>query len=785
MRVLLLGLLLASALRGTAAPAVSEGLPGAQPLAWEGDLSARMTAGIGRYLDRRTAAAPVARASRWQRDFTSVAAYSASVDTNRARLRTVLGIVDSRVAPPMTEVVSEEDPAPAAASAAAYRVSAVRWRVFDGVNGEGLWLRPVQAPVAVVIAIPDAAHTPEMLAGLAPGIPAASQWARRLAEQGCEVLIPALVDRSDAYSGNPRLGRFTNQPHREWIYRQAFEMGRTLPGLEIQKILAAVDWIVDRQSRAREGGAGDRLRVGVAGQGEGGLIALHAAAVDPRLDAAVVSGYFDSRQGLAAEPIYRNLFGYLSEFGDAETASLIAPRRLVVEFSEPPRVSGPPAARSGRSGAAPGKIEAPEFESVDGEVERARKLTEDLPGGGGIEFVHGAEGMFAGPGSDKALVVFLEGLGVKLKEFAPASPTPAFRVVEARVAERQRRQVRELEGFVQQLLRDSERVRAVGTWDHLKGGDTPEWRAAAAAGRESLWRDVIGRLPDPSQAPDPRARPVLDRDTWTADEIVLDVFPDVFAWGWLMRPKDLKPGERRPVVVCQHGLEGLPADTVNEDRSSPAWAVYKGFAAQLVRRGFVVYAPHNPYRGGDAFRGIQRKANPLGLSLYSFILAQHQASLKWLASLPFVDPDRIGFYGLSYGGKTAMRAGPLLEAYRCVVCSGDFNDWVMKNVTVDSRYSYMFMGEYELPEWNLGHTFNYAEMAMLIAPRPFLVERGHDDSVAPDSWVAAEFAKVRRGYLKLGAPAAAEIEFFDGPHTIHGEASFRFLHRNLSWPEPK
>jgi hypothetical protein len=29
--------------------------------------------------------------------------------------------------------------------------------------------------------------------------------------------------------------------------------------------------------------------------------------------------------------------------------------------------------------------------------------------------------------------------------------------------------------------------------------------------------------------------------------------------------------------------------------------------------------------------------------------------------LPFVDPDRIGFYGLSYGGKTAMRVPLFIE----------------------------------------------------------------------------------------------------------------------------
>ena len=88
-------------------------------------------------------------------------------------------------------------------------------------------------------------------------------------------------------------------------------------------------------------------------------------------------------------------------------------------------------------------------------------------------------------------------------------------------------------------------------------------------------------------------------------------------------------------------------------------------------------------------------------------------------------------------------------------------------------------------QFNLGHTFNYAEMAALIAPRPFMVERGHQDGVGPDEQVAYEYAKVPRLYAELKIPDRTAIEFFDGPHTIHGVGTFRFLHQHLKWPEPK
>ena len=89
-----------------------------------------------------------------------------------------------------------------------------------------------------------------------------------------------------------------------------------------------------------------------------------------------------------------------------------------------------------------------------------------------------------------------------------------------------------------------------------------------------------------------------------------------------------------------------------------------------------------------------------------------------------------------------MRIPPLVDRYCLSVCSADFNDWVWKNASTLSPYSYVWTGEYEIFEWDLGSTFNYAEMAALIAPRPFMVERGHFDGVAPDR---ARGLRVRQG----------------------------------------
>ena len=132
-----------------------------------------------------------------------------------------------------------------------------------------------------------------------------------------------------------------------------------------------------------------------------------------------------------------------------------------------------------------------------------------------------------------------------------------------------------------------------------------------------------------------------------------------------------------------------------------------------------------------------------------------------------------------------MRVPPLVTDYCLSICSADFNEWVWKNASTRSSYSYVNSGEYEIFEFDLGSTFNYAEMSWLICPRPFMVERGHFDGVAPDETVAYEYAKVKRQYDLLGIGNRTEMEVFNGPHTINGIGTFEFLHQHLNWPVRK
>jgi dienelactone hydrolase len=743
-----------------------------------GDLSVQMRAGIDRFLLRESKQAKDERGRFWRRDLASPKAYQRSIAPNRQRLRRMIGLVDPRVPFEALELIASTAAPALVARTEGFEVLAVRWPVLEGVSGEGLFLRPRGEPRACVIAVPDADQTPEQLAGLAPGLPPEGQIARRLAEAGCQVIVPALIDRGCTWSGHPDVW-LTNQPHREWIYRPAFELGRHVIGYEVHKVLALVDWL--RASRGKR-----PLKIGVAGYGEGGLLALYAAALDPRIDAVLVSGYFDRREQLWREPIYRNVFGLLREFGDAEIAGLVAPRPLVIEYSSCPRVEGPPAAGPDRKlYAAPGAIHTPPLSAVRGELDRARSF---FPGHVGVQpdfqLVSGKEDRTIGPFSTPALAAFARPLGVTVpanagKELRAPRPHPALDP-----AARQRRQVRELTDYTQELLHRSARERAA-FWAKARPDSPEAWAAACKRYKDYFWEEVLGRFPPASAPIRPLTRKILERPGWTAYEVVLDVWPDVFCWGILVVPRGIKSGEKRPVVVCQHGLEGLPRDTLDEDPKSQAFAVYRAFAVRLAERGFVTFAPHNCYRGGNDFRQLQRKLHPLERSLCSVFLAQHDRDLDWLSGLPFVDPSRIGFYGLSYGGFTAVRLPPLLDRYALAISSAEFNDMVRKAASTRDAYSYPFYNTYEVFEFNKANTFAYSDLAALMAPRPFMVERGHDDGVAPDEWVASEYARVRRLYAQLGIPERTTIEFFNGGHEIHGMGSFDFLHRHLRWPKPR
>jgi dienelactone hydrolase len=666
-------------------------LPQTEKLTMEGDIAAQMVDGVDRFLLKQLAASTSTR--------------------------------DERVPFVTPTLVATLDHDALIATHDRYDVFEIGWPVVRDVTSEGLLLVPKDQPFkGTVIYIPDADQTPKEVCD--KEMPGQANSPARYAEAGYRVIVPRLISRQFAQ----RNGR-AKITHREFLYRSAFELGRQLIGYEIQKVLACVDWL---KAQPQGDGEAAAQNVRVEGYGEGGLIAMFAGAIDTRIDSVGVFGAFGSRLNGWQEPIDRNIFGLLNEFGDAELATMIAPRPMSVDLSAYPQVN-----LSGEGGGAPAVLDKSLVDPK--EIDRARAITAPLK-------------------LDKPWLSVLDRDETETKGQAgskgPFSPPQWLR--DQNADEQEARLSHAIERDTQWLLVESPYVRAT-FMQQLDTASIEKYEASVERYRKIFRDEVIGNFDLPLGEFKPRSRKVLDLPQVTGYELVLDVWDDVFAYGILLLPKDLKPGEKRPVVVCQHGLEGRPTDVIQGDH--PA---YHDFATKLCERGFVVFAPQNLYIGKDRFRTLQRKANPLGKTLFSIIVPQHQQIVNWLKSQDYVDAKRIGFYGLSYGGKSAMRIPPLVTDYALSICSA----------------------EYEIFEWDLGSRFNYAEMAALIAPRPFMVERGHTDGVSTDEWVAFEYAKVFNLYShRLKVPDRCEMEVFDGPHTINGKGTFDFLHKHLQWPK--
>ena len=693
-------------------------LPGTQPLIWSGDIASQLIDSCDAFLLREIDSSMVRRVKYWERDITTPAAYQKSTDKNREVLAGIIGVRDERISNSRPALISR------VAKGNGYYVNEVRWPVLGNVFSEGLYVEPEFPNKKYgVIVIPDADQTPEDLLGITGSLPAHLQTARVFAEKGIRVLIPALINRQPGHK------QISN---RELVYRPSFEMGRHIIGYEVQKILAGVDWFSSLKTE----------NIVVSGWGEGGLLALYAGAIDTRITEVHSGGYFGNRQDVWQEPAYRNVMGLLTQFGDAEIASLIAPRKLVLYAeNDAPALVIPPG-----TGGKPGRIIISKPEDVEAELDRLATMT--------------------------------RGLQWKVSRQKPVTPKDGWTsVINLPDAEARHQRLKEqIEQHTQWLMSEGPYTRKKFMAD--LNTETPGTLMKSAEKYKTYFENqVIGKFDYPLLSPNARTRKIdIGNSMVTAYEVVLDVFDGLFAYGILMVPNDIKDGEKRPVVVCQHGLEGRPQSTTGEE----GYHYYKAFSTRLAEKGYITFAPQNIYIFNDRFRTLQFKANAIGKTLFSMMVPQHRQITNWLGSLPMVDKERMGFYGLSYGGKSAMRIPPLVDAYSVVVCSADFNDWIWKTTSTRSPFSYVWTNEYEIFEWDLGNTFNYAEMAALIAPRPFMVERGHFDGVAPDETVAYEYAKVRYLYaalLKMEDRTA--IEWFDGPHTINGKGTFEFLDRHL------
>ena len=201
-----------------------------------------MVDGINDYLVRQSAAAPAGRARYWHRDFSSAEAYSRSVEPNREHLARIIGAVD----PPLQVKALDFESSTAAGSVGRPRP----WVSHPGRALARMGGRVCRGSAARTRSSTRCSRRCPARCGLE----SRGAGRSRARYSRCRAVRPAPgrerlpgAGARGAQSpghmvGNPLGSKMTNQPHREWIYRMAFEVGRHVIGYEVQKVRAAVGW---------------------------------------------------------------------------------------------------------------------------------------------------------------------------------------------------------------------------------------------------------------------------------------------------------------------------------------------------------------------------------------------------------------------------------------------------------------------------------------------------------------------------------------------------------------
>lgn len=234
-------------------------------------------------------------------------------------------------------------------------------------------------------------------------------------------------------------------------------------------------------------------------------------------------------------------------------------------------------------------------------------------------------------------------------------------------------------------------------------------------------------------------------------------------------PKDIKPGEKRPAVVYTHGgpVRQMLLGWHYMDFYSDAYGINQYFAYN----GYVVLSIN--YRSGIGYGRSFRKCENCGFRG----AAEYQdvvAGAKYLQSRPDVDPDRIGKWGLSYGGVlTATGLARNSDIFKVGVDMAGVHDW--------SQMGRRFSG---VPKEMLKVAFEASAVADVDTwSSPVLFIHGDDDR-------NVDFAQTTDLVQKLRAKGDVYIELLiypDEPHVLlvyenrmeAYNATFDFIHKFL------
>jgi dipeptidyl-peptidase-4 len=142
----------------------------------------------------------------------------------------------------------------------------------------------------------------------------------------------------------------------------------------------------------------------------------------------------------------------------------------------------------------------------------------------------------------------------------------------------------------------------------------------------------------------------------------------------VFKPANFDAAKKYPAIVYVYG--GPHGQYVTQ-----GWT--EGFIQVLTRNGFVVFQLDNRgmYRRGKAFE------EALFRNMGSVEVVDQREGVKWLRAQPWIDGEKIGFYGWSYGGYMALQVlGQASDDFAAVVAGAPVTDWALYDTHYTERY---------------------------------------------------------------------------------------------------
>lgn len=247
--------------------------------------------------------------------------------------------------------------------------------------------------------------------------------------------------------------------------------------------------------------------------------------------------------------------------------------------------------------------------------------------------------------------------------------------------------------------------------------------------------------------------------------------------GWLLVPKGR--ADRLPAVLCLHQTIKIGKD---EPVGLGAGDSNKRYADELARRGFVTLAVDYPNFGTyqfDAYAHGYASATMKGIW-------NHSRAVDLLASLPEVDPARIGVIGHSLGGHNSLFVAAFDERIRCAVSSCGFNSfrrYYGGDLTGWSHAGYMPRIKDVYGRDPARMPFDFSEVIAAIAPRAVLAVAPLRDANFAVEGVRECIAAARPVYELLGAGDHLKALYPDAEHDFpksEREAAYAWLTRFLA-----